>query len=68
MQSIKQVAVFNASMAEGRVRSPLEAAVDSPLSPEWPSPRTIHYFQHSSPYRKLIKVKIMIFNCKIYKY
>lgn len=38
MQSIKQVAVFSASMVEDKVRSPLEAAADSPPSPDWPSP------------------------------
>lgn len=38
MQSIKQVAVFSASEIEDKVRSPLAAAADSPLSPEWPSP------------------------------
>lgn len=34
---IKQVADFSASMAEDRVRSPLEAAADTPLAPIGPA-------------------------------
>lgn len=49
MQSIKQVAVFSASMAEDKVRSPLEAAADSPPSPDWPSPiKYTTLYQHTA--------------------
>lgn len=58
MQSIKQVAVFNASMAEGRMRSPLEAAADSPPSPKWPSPKKEHntllHIKHKFIYKKIL--------------
>lgn len=49
MQSIKQVAVFCASMAEGKVRSPLEAASDAPLAPIGPALGNNNNSQHGTP-------------------
>ncbi|CAG9584512.1 unnamed protein product [Danaus chrysippus] len=48
MQSIKQVAVFCASMAEGKVRSPLEAASDAPLAPIGPALGNNNNSQHAT--------------------